>query len=274
MSSISSLSGVSNYQPSTTSNAKLQEAIARLVGLPGLFPTSDSVSGLSTIARLQAQNADVRRISGNIVQSLSLSQVADSGVSNIQSAVQQLQSLAQQAQASDINTESRASLNEQFQQITQSINQIAQNTNFNGRALLDGSLSGDNSVSLETAISGIDNVAGAGDLSIANLSSSGLFGGASLDLLSAGNASDALAAVSNALSTLSNVSSDIGVFQQALDFASANVDTVLANQVAAESAIRDGEEFSPATNNVQQNATSAVTAQTSKLSPALLQLVS
>jgi len=273
MSSITS-TGLSGFQPSTTSNAKLQDAIARLVGLPGLFPTTDSVTGLSTVARLQAQNADIRRISGNIVQALSLSQVAGGGVSEIQSAAQQLQALAQQAQSSTITDDARASFNDQFQQLVQRINTIAQDTNFNGASLLNGSLSGDNGVSLETAISGTENSAGAGDLSIGDLSASSLFGADSLNLLSSSNASDALNAISNALNTLAGTNSDIGVFQQALGYASANVETVLANQTAAESSIQASDEFNPVTTNVQQNVAGAVAAQTSQLSPALLQLVS
>jgi flagellin len=274
MTGISSLSGVSGIQPNQNSNARLQAAIARLVGLPGLFPTTDSVSGLSTVAKLQAQKADIRQLSVNIAQSVSLSQVADNGVSNIQQAVQQLQSLAQQARAETSTPESRATLNTQFQQVAQQINEIVASTNFNGQSLLDGSLSGSGSISLASAIVGDSENTGAGDLFIADLSASTLLNG-SLDILTSENASQAIETLGNTLQNLGGVRNDISVFQQALDFAAANVDSVLANQQAAESAIRDGDDLgSGVSSNIQQNAGSAVAAQAGQLSPTLLRLIS
>jgi flagellin len=269
MTSISSL-GVSGGQPVQNSNARLQAAIARLVGLPGLFPSSASIVGLSTAAKLQAQTADIRQISANIAQASSLSQVAQADVSDIQDAVSQLQSLAQQAQADNVSTEQRASLNTQFQQIAQQINQLALSSNFNGRALLDGSLSGSGALSLETVVGGEGSV-GTGDLSIGNLTVSKLFAGGQLDISSKENAGQALTQIATALATLSSTSEDIGIFQSALDYASANIDTVVANQLAADSAIRDSD---PLAADLQQNASNAIAAQTTQLSPKLLQLIS
>lgn len=273
MTSIPSLSGISGVQATPqNSNAKLQAAIARLVGLPGLFPTADSVAGLSTVAKLQAQIADIRQLSGNIAGSLSLSQVAESGVSDIEQAVQQLQSLAQQVQSAPLTAEARAGLNAQFQQVARQIDTIATGTRFNSQPLLDGSLNGGSALSLETAISGNNVEGGAGDLSIGDLRTSALFGGQTLDL-SADAIAGTVEALGNALVTLGNVRSSISVFQQALDFASANVDTALANQLAAQSDLADADIGSQLADNVQQNA-HAVTAQTSQLSPALLRLIS
>jgi flagellin len=196
--------------------------------------------------------------------------VAEVNVSDIQQAVSSLQSLAQQAAQPDVTEQARSQLNTQFQQVASQINQLALSANFNGRALLDGSLSGSGSLSLETVISGNSVAGGSGDLSIANLSTQGLFGG-NLDISTIEGAGQSLTSLATAVDRLASVREDINVFQLALDYASANVDTVLANQVAAESAIREGE---PVSANVQQNAGNAVAAQGTQLSPTLLQLIS
>lgn len=273
MTSISSLPSVASTQLQATKNinSRVQAAIARLVGLPGLFPSTDSISSLSAAAQLQAQNAEVRQAAGNIVQALSLSQVADSSASQIQSTLGQLQSLAQQASSGALNDDNRAQLDAQFQQLVQQLNSLARDSNFNGRSLLDGSLSGEGAISLEQVIAGDSSDANA-DLSIADLTSNGLFNGQNLNILSSGSAASALSAINGAINQLAGVRATIGSFQQVLDVAAANVDSVLANQLASQSVLESADFTSPSS-DVQQNAVNAVAAQTNQLSPALLQLV-
>jgi flagellin len=273
MTSISSLPNVAStqLQASKNINSRVQAAIAKLVGLPGLFPNTDSISSLSTAAQLQAQNAEIRQASGNIVQALSLSQVADSGASQIQSTLGQLQSLAQQASSGALNDDNRAQLDAQFQQLVQQLNSLARGSNFNGRSLLDGTLSGDGAISLEQVIAG-EGDASAADLSIADLTSNGLFNGQNLNILSSGSAASALSAINSAVEQVAGVRATIGSFQQVLDVAAANVDSVLANQLASQSVLESAD-FSSPSSDVQQNALNAVAAQTNQLSPQLLQLV-
>src|SRR5207253_1571399 len=83
---------------------------------------------------------------------------------------------------------------------------------------------------------------GSGDgtsLSINNLATNSLFGGQKLDLLSQDNAQSAVNAIGNAINQVTNTLSNIGAFQQTLDFAAANVDSALVNQEAARSQLTD-----------------------------------
>jgi flagellin len=215
----------------------------------------------------------LRSASNNIAQASSLTQVADGGAQQIQNALIQLQSLAQQANSPILNSANRADLNQQFNQILASVNQLAQSTSFNGQNLLDGSLNGNSSLSLD-ALLGTANAGGA--LSISDLTSGGLLAGIG-NLLSADSAGQSLSALSDALNQVISTRADIGSFQQTLNFASANIDSAINNQEAAQSQLSETDIAAASTrkaqDEVQLNAAIALVAQTNNLSPALLKLV-
>lgn len=115
------------------------------------------------------------------------------------------------------------------------------------------------------------------ELSIGNLSTSALFNGQSLDLLSVSGAQAASAAISLAINSLTSQRANIGSFQEALDFTSANVNSAIQNQDAARSVLADTDFASESTNNASlqllSKANIATLAQTNRLSGNLLQLL-
>lgn len=115
------------------------------------------------------------------------------------------------------------------------------------------------------------------ELSIGNLSTSALFNGQSLDILSLEGAQAAFGAIGAAINSLTAQRANIGSFQQALDFAAANVDSAIQNQDAARSVLADTdfaeESTAYASLTVQARAGIAALAQTNRLSGNLLQLL-
>lgn len=274
---IASLTGIGGTASQSIQSAsdKLQAVLASIAS--GSNQSSDNIAETSIVTQLQSQASTLKQVSGNLTQALSLAQVADGGAGQIQDIVSQLQSLASQAESPVLNADNRKQLNQQFQQLSSQIGTLASSTSFNGQNVLDGSLSGANALSLDNLLS-TDNSGNGGDsLSISSLSTGSLFSGQNLSLLSSDNAAQALAVLGNALNQVTNTRSNIGAFQQAADFAAANVDSALANQQAAQSAISDTDIAGASTNaslaNIQQNAAIAVAAQANRLNPALLQLV-
>lgn len=269
VSSLSALNSTQQQQAVRNASAKLQAAIASIVS----GKRSDDIAALSIAAQLQSQTSGLKQIASNIAQASSLSQVAEGGVQQIHGALEQLRTLAQAAKSPVLTAENRKQLNDQFQQLTKAIDGIAKATSFNSKSLLDGALSGDNGLSLDTLLSGSG---GSTDLSIGALTSSSLLGG-SLDILSVDSADDALTAITAALGKTTSTRVDIGSFLQTLDFAGANLDTAIANQEAAQSTLTDTDFASASTGlslaNLQQNAAIALAAQGNKLSPVLLQLI-
>jgi len=269
ISSLSAANSTQQQQAIRNASAKLQAVISSIVS----GKRSDDIASLSIAAQLQSQTSGLKQISANLAQASSLSQVAEGGAQQIHSILEQLHTLAQAAKSPVLNPENRKQLNDQFQQLTKAIDGIAKATSFNSKSLLDGNLSGDNGLSLDTLLSGGH---GSSDLSIGSLTSSSLIGNGN-DILSVDSASKAITSLEHALSKTTSTRVDIGSFLQTLNFAGANLDTAIANQEAAQSTLSDTDFASASTEsslaNLQQNAAIALAAQGNKLSPVLLQLI-
>ena len=255
----------------------LQAALASLVSGVRVNRASDDVAALSIASKLQAETSALRQVSNNLAQLSSLSQVADGGAEQVQNLLEKLQGLAQQSAAPTTNDQQRAALSQQFKQLAAEINRFAENTTFNNRKLLDGSVSGSRAIALESAFTD-NNDGGDTTLSIQSLTTTSLFSGRPVDILSASGAQDALNVIGAALGSVRETRASIGVFQQAADFAAANIDSVFANQQAATSVLLDTDFADAATAssqaNIQNNAALALLAQGNRLTPALLKLVS
>ena len=281
MSIISSLSSIAaSTQPSVNkANAGLQAAIAKLFAGSAVQSTStNDIASLSLALQLQSQVSGAKQISSNLAQGSSLVEVASGGIDQIGNLLSQLQQIATQANSGTLSQNGRASLNEQFKQITASINQIVKSTTFGGNALLDGSLSGDSALSLGSLFS-VDGSSGDTNnvLSIGDLSSSSLLGSAPLDVLSQADASAALTAIGSALTKLGSTKSSVASFQQTLGYAAATVDSAVFNQDAALSELNDSDFVQGATGLslavLQQNSATALAAQTNRLPPSMLELL-
>jgi|GEM_PF-1921581 len=276
---ISSLSGLTNVaqQSLQKSGSKLQTAIASLITGKSATGSTEDVSLVSLATQLQSQVAVLKKASSALAQASSLTEVAGKGVSQIGDALSQLKTLAEQAQSPTLSASDRGALNQQFQQLVATINQTATSTTFGGKGLLDGSLSGDNAVSLDSLLLAESESGDSLTLSIGNLSTSSLFDGQSLDLLSADGASNALGAITTALSDVGKLEAGISAFSQGLGYAAANVDSAVFNQDAAASVL-DGIDFvegstALAIANYQFSAAEALSAQTKRLPPSFLEIL-
>lgn len=269
ISSLSSIGSTQQQQSIKNATAKLHAAIASLVS----GRRNSDVASVSLATQLQSQTAGLKQISANLAQASSLTQVADGGAEQIQRALAEAREIAQQAKSPVLNDENRKQLNQQLQETLRTIDSIARSTAFNGRNLLDGSTSGDNGLSLDSLISGNG---GSNDLSIDSLTSSSLLNG-SIDVLSADSADNALNQIASAFSKITSARSDIGAFQQTLDFAAANIETAIVNHEAANASLSDTDFAEGATQyslaDVQRNAAIAAEVQGNKLTPALLKLI-
>lgn len=272
ISSLTGIGGTQSQQNVQNADSRLRAAIASIVS----GRRADDVAKVAIASQLQSNTSELRQASSNLALGSSLAQVAGNGAEQIQQALTQLQSLAQQASSPTLNAENRAQLNEQFKNLTRSIDQIAQSTTFNGKSLLDGSLSGDNAVTLGSLLGASGDSLGS-SLSVDNLSSGSLLGSDSLNILSADSAGQAITAIQDALNQVTGARAGIGAFQQATDFAAANVDSAIVNQEAAHSTLSDTDLAQASTESsqaeIQKNASIALAAQGNRLTPALLQLI-
>jgi flagellin len=103
---------------------------------------ADDPSGLAISTNLETQVQGFNQASQNVQDANNAAQVALGALTSTTNILQRIRSLAVEA-ASDINSQNdRANLQTEVSQLLLEVNRIAQNTNFNGQPLLDGSHAG------------------------------------------------------------------------------------------------------------------------------------
>lgn len=100
----------------------------------------DDPSGLAISNKMAAQIDGLNQSSQNASNGNSVIEIADSSLAEITSMIQRMQELAVQA-ASDTNTDDdRAAIQDEITSLTQEIDRVAKDTEYNTKALLNGSL--------------------------------------------------------------------------------------------------------------------------------------
>lgn len=134
-----------------------------------------NVADLSVGTVLRTRVATLRTTVINAGQAKSLLSTAKGALETIGNLLQQQKSLAVKAADDSLTSNERGFLNQEFQAITAEIDRIADNTNFNGKSLIDGSISGAASLTTESGESVENNTLNAiGDFSLSKTLSSGV----------------------------------------------------------------------------------------------------
>jgi len=238
----------------------------------------DDAAGLAISEKMRAQIRGLNMASKNSQDAISLIQTAEGALQETHNILQRMRELAVQA-ASDTNDGDyeegedggvdRAALDAEFQELLEEINNIAEQTAFNTRKLLDGSLSG---AVIQTGANEGETL----DISIEDMSTTGLAIN-TLSLASRANAASAISIVNEAINTVSTERSKLGAYQNRLQHKIANLDTSAENLTAAESRIRDIDMAKEMTNftknSILTQAATAMLAQANALPQGVLQLL-
>ncbi len=265
MSFISSSASTTSNLTATTSS--LAAASARLSAGKRLTQASDDVADLVIGSALTSQTTDLRAQLSNFAQGASLLQVADAGLGQQADILDRQKALATEASSGTLSDATRGALNQEFQGLTQELDQISGSTNFNGVPLLDGSY---NSTIGGSGSAGVQ-------VTLGSSASSALYGGQTLDISTAAGASAASATLDSAITSLASNRANVGSIEAQFDANSASLSSALQSQTAAASALTDTDIASESTNyaalSVQAQAEISTQAQTNKLSGSLLQLI-
>lgn len=274
---ITSILGLNSNQQNVqrAGSGKLQAVIDTIVSNKRASQAADDVASISTATRLQSDESGLKQVSVQLAEASSLTQVAADGLDSIENALETLQALASKAADPSVDDAARAALNEQFQKAVKTIDDAVSNTSFDGKPLLDGALSGEASLSLEETLTGSKGNTDDITLSIGDLSSTALLGEDTPSLANVESAQSALTIVNSALKQVVGTSEAIQGFQEAANIVAAYVDSVTANQQAAQSVLQDADftQQGNALANIQGNTNKAIAAQGNLLNPALLNLV-
>jgi flagellin len=123
----------------TKNERAMSSAMEQLSTGKRINSASDDAAGLAIASRMTSQINGLGQAARNANDAISLVQTADGALTEVTSMLQRMRELAVQS-ASDTNVAAdRTALNQEFTELRSEINRIAQNTQWNGSNILDGS---------------------------------------------------------------------------------------------------------------------------------------
>lgn len=200
----------------------------------------DDAAGLAIATQLAAQLSSNSQALRNVYDGLSVTDTASSALGQVSDNLQRMRELAVQSANGTNSASDQQALQAEFSQLGQNLDQVATQTQFNGKNLLDGSFS--------TAIQSGPNAGDTQSLSLASTSQAGLnIGG--IDITSSANASTAIDAIDQAIASVSSQQSSIGAAQAGLNSAASSISGTYEQLAATRSRIADTD-FSSETSNL------------------------
>lgn len=215
------------------SGNNLDVAFKRLSSGFRINSAADDAAGLQISNRLTSQINGLDQAARNANDGISLAQVAEGAMDEITTALQRIRTLAIQSQNGINTTADRVALQQEVTQLKAEMSRIAQTTQFGTQNLLAGKLSatflvGANA-SQEIAVT-LKNDGGYG--------TSGL-GLNDLSISSYAGASEALATIDAAITTIDGARAELGATQNRFQATIRNLTNISENVSAARSRVRD-----------------------------------
>jgi len=134
------LNSITAQRSLETVNRQLTQSIQRLSSGLRINSARDDASGLVIATRLSSQIRGLNAAVRNLSDGISLVQTAEGGIASITSNLQRIRELAVQSANLTLTETERAALQSEVLQVREELNRVAQQTTFNGRPLLNGSL--------------------------------------------------------------------------------------------------------------------------------------
>ncbi len=264
---------------SNTSSA-LQTSMERLSSGLRVNSAKDDAAGLAISDRMTSQIRGMTVAIRNANDGISMAQTAESSMGSITETMQRMRDLAVQASNfGAVDSSDREKLQTEFKQLGDEIGRIISNTEFNGKKVLNGDLSGvtfqvgagtaaDNQISI--TVSNLSAASGLGSL----------FGGGAVSIGSGATFSDAqnaINAIDTAIKKIDTFRSTLGAVQNRFSTTVGNLQSSIENQSAARSRILDAD-FATETSNLSrsqilQQAGTAMLAQANQSSQSVLSLL-
>ena len=198
----------------------------------------DDAAGLAISEKLRAKIRGLVQAQRNSSDGISLIQVAEGGLNEVQNILVRLRELGVQAASDTIGPRERKYLDVEYSSLRDEIDRIANSTEFNGTFLLDGT-----GGSLDFQVNtGGDNILGIDRISFdafrldVNSDKLGLEG---LTVVTKEDAQRSLARIDAALDDVSSVRADLGALENRLSSTVRNLGISIENLSAANSRIKD-----------------------------------
>jgi flagellin len=236
---------------------------------------SDDAAGLSIRENMTAQIRGLNAAVRNANDAISMLQTADGALNEVADMLQRMRELGTLAQNDTYSTAQRVAMNDEFTQLQSEIDRIAENTQWNGMNLLDGTGGNWGEESLFTFQVGA-NAGQTISVVVPDMSTSSL----NIDALTIGtvaDARDAVTALDDAISVLSSRRSVLGSVINRLTHAVDNLTNVSQNASESRSRVTDTD-YATATSELArtqiiQQAATAILAQANQQPQMVLSLL-
>jgi len=250
---LNNISGINAQNQLNINNVNLARTLLRMSSGKRVNTGADDAAGLQIADSLRANVKALDQAVRNANDGISVAQIADGALNEIGNLLTRAVTLAEEAATGTVDSAARTALNDEFTKIKNEIGRIAQNTDFNGKTLIENSATGLNgslnvfvgdaqlNTSIAVTFGSITVASGSATVfstlgsspTTADITSSSLAGSDGLA------AKTALGSIKSALSVVSSMRGSIGAGINRLQSSVAVMMAQSQNTQAAESTIRD-----------------------------------
>ena len=135
---LNGLTGLLSLNPLNQTQNALAQSLEKLASGKQINSAADNAAGLAIANRFLAQINGLNTASRNASDGISYTQTAESALGQTTDALQRIRSLSVQAANGTLSRSDRQAIQQEISQLKDEINGIAQNTRFNGKAILSG----------------------------------------------------------------------------------------------------------------------------------------
>lgn len=222
-----------------TTRTSLDKSLERLSSGSRINHAGDDAAGLAISESMRAQLRGLGQAERNAQDGVSLVQVAEGAMAEVSNMLVRLRELAIQASSDTVGEQERKYLDVEFQQMLEEIDRIAQSTEYNGVALLNGS-----APTFEVQI-GIRNNPIIDRIKLFNPNNADInvvsLGINLASVADKGSAQNSLSLIDGAIQSVTSIRAEFGAMQNRLQSVISNLMISRENLSAANSRIRDAD---------------------------------
>lgn len=214
----------------------LNKNLARLSSGMRINSAADDAAGLAVSKEMNTDMKSLAQAKRNANNGISVLQTADSALEQQGSILTRMRELSVQANDGTLSDSQRDNLNEEFTQLQTEFDRIADNAEFNGNKILDGTISAGSGLEIQIGIEATD----IATIEVEDMTAGTLgVDSGSIDLASGSDPATAMAAIDTALETVLGQRAKLGAQQNGLDAAIENLSSTYENMSAAHGRIVD-----------------------------------
>ena len=254
--------------------ASLSHTLAKISSGMRVTKAADDAAGSAVASNLHTRARSGRQAMRNANDGISIIQTAEGATKEVLNILDRMRELAVQSSSETLANDERVYIDDEFEQLSDEVERIAQATEFNDLQLADGSKT---SLSVQVGVtSGTESqlTIDLGDLTVSTLN----VDTTTVDLTVASSARSAIDTIDAAIDSVNSTRAGYGAVQNRIDSAIANMSTYVESLSAAESQIMDADyahETAEMTKlQVMQQAGTAALAQARTINQSVISLLS